>query len=32
MFPIALAQAPGAAWKNGLAWALIGGKIQITLT
>jgi HAE1 family hydrophobic/amphiphilic exporter-1 len=25
MLPIALAQGPGAEWKNGLAWALIGG-------
>ena len=25
LFPIALSQGPGAAWKNALAWALIGG-------
>jgi len=25
MMPIALAKGPGAEWKNGLAWALIGG-------
>jgi hydrophobic/amphiphilic exporter-1 (mainly G- bacteria), HAE1 family len=25
MLPIALAKGPGAEWKNGLAWALIGG-------
>lgn len=25
MMPIALASGPGAEWKNGLAWALIGG-------
>ena len=25
MLPIALATGPGAEWKNGLAWALIGG-------
>ncbi|TXK26208.1 efflux RND transporter permease subunit [Pontibacter qinzhouensis] len=25
MLPIALASGPGAEWKNGLAWALIGG-------
>jgi multidrug efflux pump subunit AcrB len=25
MLPIAFAQGPGAEWKNGLAWALIGG-------
>jgi multidrug efflux pump subunit AcrB len=25
MLPIALAQGPGAEWKNGMAWALIGG-------
>jgi hydrophobe/amphiphile efflux-1 (HAE1) family protein len=25
MLPIALAQGPGAEWKNGLAWVLIGG-------
>jgi multidrug efflux pump subunit AcrB len=25
MLPIALAGGPGAEWKNGLAWALIGG-------
>jgi len=25
MLPIALARGAGAEWKNGLAWALIGG-------
>jgi len=25
MMPIALSSAPGAEWKSGLAWALIGG-------
>ncbi|MDR2765142.1 MAG: efflux RND transporter permease subunit [Tannerella sp.] len=25
MLPIALAQGPGAEWKNGLAWVIIGG-------
>lgn len=25
MLPIAIAKGPGAEWKNGLAWALIGG-------
>ena len=25
MLPIALAKGAGAEWKNGLAWALIGG-------
>jgi HAE1 family hydrophobic/amphiphilic exporter-1 len=25
LFPIALAQGAGAEWKNGMAWALIGG-------
>ena len=25
MLPIALASGAGAAWKNGLAWAIIGG-------
>ena len=25
MMPIALAQGAGAEWKNGLAWAIIGG-------
>lgn len=28
MLPIALAQGPGAEWKNGLAWVLIGGLIS----
>lgn len=28
MLPIALAIGPGAEWKNGLAWALIGGLIS----
>jgi HAE1 family hydrophobic/amphiphilic exporter-1 len=28
MLPIALAQGPGAEWKNGMAWALIGGIIS----
>lgn len=28
MVPIALATGPGAEWKNGLAWALIGGLIS----
>ena len=28
MLPIALASGPGAEWKNGLAWALIGGLIS----
>ncbi|MBN2522663.1 MAG: efflux RND transporter permease subunit, partial [Bacteroidales bacterium] len=25
MLPIALSQAPGSEWKNGLGWVLIGG-------
>ncbi|MBX2900306.1 MAG: efflux RND transporter permease subunit [Cyclobacteriaceae bacterium] len=25
MMPVALASGPGAAWKNGLAWSIIGG-------
>jgi len=25
MMPVALANGPGAAWKNGLAWSIIGG-------
>jgi hydrophobic/amphiphilic exporter-1 (mainly G- bacteria), HAE1 family len=28
MLPIALSNAPGAEWKSGLAWALIGGLIS----
>jgi HAE1 family hydrophobic/amphiphilic exporter-1 len=28
MLPIALAQGPGSEWKNGLAWALIGGLLS----
>jgi HAE1 family hydrophobic/amphiphilic exporter-1 len=28
MLPIALASGPGAAWKNGLAWVIIGGLIS----
>ncbi len=28
MLPIALADGPGAEWKNGLAWVLIGGLIS----
>lgn len=28
MLPIAIASGPGAAWKNGLAWAIIGGLIS----
>jgi len=28
MLPIALAGGAGAEWKNGLAWAIIGGKIS----
>jgi hydrophobic/amphiphilic exporter-1 (mainly G- bacteria), HAE1 family len=28
MLPIAIATGPGAAWKNGLAWAIIGGLIS----
>lgn len=28
MTPIALASGPGSEWKNGLAWALIGGLIS----
>ncbi|MDR0756977.1 MAG: efflux RND transporter permease subunit [Tannerella sp.] len=35
MLPIALAQGPGAEWKNGLAWTLIGGltsSMILTLT
>jgi multidrug efflux pump subunit AcrB len=25
MLPIALSQAPGSEWKNGLGWVLVGG-------
>jgi len=28
MLPIALAKGAGAEWKNGLAWALVGGLIS----
>ena len=28
MLPLALASGAGAEWKNGLAWAIIGGKIS----
>jgi hypothetical protein len=28
MLPIAISTAPGAEWKSGLAWALIGGLIS----
>jgi len=28
MLPVALATGPGAAWKNGLAWAIIGGLVS----
>jgi len=28
MLPIALASGAGAEWKNGLAWAIIGGLIS----
>lgn len=28
MMPVALANGAGAAWKNGLAWAIIGGLIS----
>jgi HAE1 family hydrophobic/amphiphilic exporter-1 len=28
MLPIALASGPGSAWKNGLAWVIIGGLIS----
>jgi multidrug efflux pump subunit AcrB len=28
MLPVALASGAGAAWKNGLAWAIIGGLIS----
>jgi HAE1 family hydrophobic/amphiphilic exporter-1 len=28
MLPIALASGPGAEWKNGLAWVIIGGLIS----
>ena len=31
MLPVALATGAGAAWKNGLAWAIIGGLISSTL-
>ncbi|HUI66021.1 MAG TPA: efflux RND transporter permease subunit [Bacteroidota bacterium] len=31
MSPIALSSAPGAEWKSGLAWALIGGLISSLL-
>ena len=31
LFPIALAQGAGSEWKNGLAWALIGGLTSSTL-
>jgi HAE1 family hydrophobic/amphiphilic exporter-1 len=30
MLPVALATGAGAAWKNGLAWAIIGGLISST--
>ena len=28
MLPVALASGAGAAWKNGLAWAIIGGLVS----
>jgi HAE1 family hydrophobic/amphiphilic exporter-1 len=28
MLPIAMASGPGATWKNGLAWVIIGGLIS----
>lgn len=28
MLPIAVASGPGASWKNGLAWAIIGGLLS----
>lgn len=28
MLPIAIAQGPGAEWKNGLGWVLIGGLVS----
>jgi Cation/multidrug efflux pump len=28
MLPIAIASGPGAEWKNGLAWVIIGGLIS----
>ena len=31
MMPIALASGPGAEWKNGLAWVLIGGLLSSML-
>lgn len=31
MLPVALASGAGAAWKNGLAWAIIGGLISSML-
>ena len=31
LFPIALAQGAGSEWKNGLAWALIGGLTSSTI-
>ena len=31
MLPLALASGAGAEWKNGMAWALIGGLISSTL-
>jgi HAE1 family hydrophobic/amphiphilic exporter-1 len=31
MSPIALSTAPGAEWKSGLAWALIGGLVSSLL-
>jgi HAE1 family hydrophobic/amphiphilic exporter-1 len=30
MLPVALATGAGAAWKNGLAWAIIGGLVSST--
>ncbi len=31
MLPVALASGAGAAWKNGLAWAIIGGLVSSTI-
>jgi HAE1 family hydrophobic/amphiphilic exporter-1 len=28
MLPVALAQGAGSAWKNGLAWVIIGGLLS----
>src|SRR5690606_34129002 len=28
MLPIAIASGPGAEWKNGLAWVIIGGLVS----